>query len=406
MVKLVTESPDYQVNNEFGIGRANWDDPDHLAVGQSSMHCLFRTVALETGDKVMPLEVSSQLLEVESLVFFDPLNPSRSLSASDFLNRRLFNDALLVMHKGKIVHESFRNGLHKNDRHVIHSCTKSLCAMIAAMACEENLLDVHELVTHYIPEFKQVDAWDKVTVQHVLNMTAGIQYSEDYKQADADYWSYARAVGYYPPLEGESVIGAKAWAIKNLNTRNHVPGDVFVYNSTLTNVLGMVLENVYQQNLSEIFEEKLYQKIGAEHDAYFNTDPQGFPITEGQFNCTLQDFARLGSVILHQGKNLNGEQLVPVSFIQDTVSPDPAAKEAYQKNSPDQVFPQGQYKNKFWVFEPEQKRFAMLGIHGQAAWFDLEQELMVITLGSYPKQDGDLMMSTFKQLWNTISGAL
>ncbi len=403
MVQIITEQPSLIVNEPFGIGQKNWDDPDHLAVGQLSMVNLFRTVAIEPGEPVMPLPKSEQQLDVNALTFNDPLMPTRTLGGDTLLNRRLYNDALLVMHKGQVIHESYRNGMNEHDRHVIHSCTKSLCSMIAAMAVDEGLLNPQAQMSEYIPEFKTIPAWQGVTVQHVWDMQAGLVFSEDYANPSAEYWSYARAAGYYPPLEGESAIGARAWAIENLTQRNYEPGTSFVYNSTLTNVLGMALENIYGQPLAQLFEEKLYKKTGAQSAGYFNTDPQGFPITEGQFNLRLTDFARVASLMLNQGKNFLGEQVVPADFITQLVTENPQAQQAYGQDWQDTVFRNGQYRNKFWVLEPEQDRFTMLGIHGQFAWYDLKRDLMVVGMGSYPKQDGDLMMSVLKLLWDGIA---
>ena len=401
IVKTITKTPSYDINSEFSIGQQNWDNPEHLAIGQISMEKVFPTLAIESG-KTIDLAYANHQLDIQDLIFKDVLNPKRNIDGDTLLNRRLFNDALLVMHKGKVIHESYRNGMQKDDRHVIHSCTKSLCSMIAAMAIDEGLLNPQAPVQEYIPEFESMPAWDGVSIQHILDMQAGIKYSEDYTNKDADYWSYARAAGYYPPLAGEIAIGVRAWVTQNLNQRDCEPGTCFVYNSTLSNVLGMVLENIYKQSLAKLFEDKLYKKVGAQDDAYFNTDPQGFPITEGQFNATLQDFSKISSLMIRQGKNLSGDQVLPASFINKTVKPDPKAQSAYHQDNKDRVFKNGQYKNKFWVLEPEQNRFTMLGIHGQTAWFDLDRDLMIVTLGSYPKQDGDLMMSTFKQLWSVI----
>ncbi len=402
MVQIITQQPSFVVNENLDIGQQNWDDPDHLAVGQLSMVNLFRTVAIEPGDAVMPLPKGAEL-DVNALAFSDPLMPTRTLNGDTLLNRRLFNDALLVMHKGLVIHESYRNGMNEHDRHVIHSCTKSLCSMIAAMAVDEGLLDPNALMSHYIEEFKSIPAWQGVTVQHVWDMQAGLVFSEDYTDPNAEYWSYARAAGYYPPLEGETAIGARAWAIHNLTRRNYEPGTSFVYNSTLTNVLGMALENIYQKPLAELFEEKLYKKTGAQTAGYFNTDPQGFPITEGQFNLRLTDFARVASLMLNQGKNFQGEQVVPTDFVNKIITPNAQAQQAYHQYCQDTEFQNGQYKNKFWVLEPEQDRFTMLGIHGQFAWYDLQRDLMIVGFGSYPKQDGKLMMTVLKSLWDGIA---
>ncbi|MEH6549747.1 MAG: serine hydrolase [Pseudomonadales bacterium] len=405
-MKHITTSPAYSINSDLGIGQSNWDWPEHLAIGQTAMHKLFKTVALEPAGKSMALPVSKQPLDVDTMRFVDPLKPQRNISGEQFLNRRLFNDALLVMHKGEVVHESYRNGMQENDRHVIHSCTKSLCSMIAAIAIDEGLLDPAQEISHYVTELGSIAAWQGVSLQHVLDMQAGIFYSEDYSNPEAHYWGYARAAGYYPPLQGESAIGVRAWIFENLTTRNHAPGTRFLYNSCLTNILGMALESAYNKDLGNIFEEVLYQHIGAESEGYFNTDPLGFPITEGQFSLRLRDFARCAFPMINGGKNLAGEQLLPVDFIERTVTANAEAKRAYQAEEKDRVFSEGQYKNKFWVIAPEERQFTMLGIHGQFAWFDLNRELMIVGMGSFPKQDGQLMSINLRTLWTTIAEAI
>lgn len=405
-MKVITENPNYSVNDSFNIGQKNWDQADHLAIGQLSMDRLFKTVSVDTHREASPLNNSESPLHVEQLTFEDPLMPTRKLTGEQLLNRRVFNDALLVMHKGEVKHESYRNGMTATDRHVIHSCTKSLCAMQIAIAIEQGRLNPEADLTSYLPEFEQHTAWHGVSVQHVLDMQAGIEYDEDYTNPSAHYWDYARAAGYYPPKKGEQAIGAQAWAIKNLNHRDHPPGEAFVYNSCLANVLGMVLERIYGLGLAEIFEAELFKNIGLEASGYFNTDAFGFPIVEGQFNLRLRDFARVASLLIQQGKNDTGIQVIPPHFINELVRPNLNDKAIYQAAVEDSIFNSGQYKNQFWIVNPEQKQFTMLGIHGQFAWYDLNRELMIIGMGSYPIQDGNLMMKSLDTLWQGIAKAL
>ena len=99
-MKIVTDQPSYVVHETYGIGRENWDSPDHLAIGQISMAHIFKTYALEPGGKAHDFPISKTPLNVEEMDFPDLLRPGRSLSGEQYLNRRLFNDALLVVHKG------------------------------------------------------------------------------------------------------------------------------------------------------------------------------------------------------------------------------------------------------------------------------------------------------------------
>ena len=118
------------IDAALGIDRANWDQPQHLSLSQIHMDRMMPVVHLEPA-AVLPLPRSGGTLDVEALTFVDPLT-SRAIDADVFLNRRLFNDALLVFHRGAVVHESYRNGMTAADHHVQHSTTKSLTTMLVA----------------------------------------------------------------------------------------------------------------------------------------------------------------------------------------------------------------------------------------------------------------------------------
>ena len=158
-MKDITIDPSYVVNETMGITQANWDAPAHLATGQLSMHKLFKTVALEPGTHTIELPVSKTVLDLEGMQFPDPLMDGRQINGEQLLNRRIFNDGLLVMHRGEIVHESSRNGMTDHDRHVIHSCTKSLCSMLVAIAIEASLLHPEVEISRYVPEFQGRAEW-------------------------------------------------------------------------------------------------------------------------------------------------------------------------------------------------------------------------------------------------------
>ena len=200
MSRIITSQPTLNISPELAINQSNWDHPEHLAIGQLTMEQLFKTVSVDRGCNTMPLPQADQHWPLDDEIFSDILRPERTITAEQFLNRRLFNDALLIVHRGKVVHESYRNGMSAQDRHVIHSCTKSLISILVRQAVERRLLDPSAEIGAYVPELAALDAWGSVTLQQVWNMQAGINYSEDYTDTGAHYWSYARsAVGTLYP---------------------------------------------------------------------------------------------------------------------------------------------------------------------------------------------------------------
>ncbi len=380
------------------IGPA-WDQPHLLTWGQTSFSQRMPTAVLDPVGPVQPLPPGPSLA-FDRLRFHDPLL-DRSIDAQTFLDRRLFNDGLLVMHRGRVVHERYRNGLTSSDLHVVHSVSKTLTTMMVGIAVGEGRLDPMAPVAHCVPALAALPAWSTVKLQHVLDMASGIDCDEDYRVPDSMYWRYARSVGYAGG--GEQAEGALAFLLANLTRSSEPPGTRFNYASYLTNLLPLALEHSYGQPALELYASRLFGRIGAEQRCEINVDSQRLPIVEGQVNLTLRDLARWASLYLHEGRSLAGEALVPPAWIEATLAATPARLAAFTASDASQRFPRGHYANQCWVVDAQRRRLAMLGIHGQFAYLDLPAQLMIVGLGSFPVQVAPLMTASLQQLWAVVS---
>mgnify|MGYP003593286345 CR=1 FL=1 len=360
--------PFSETAESLGYGDLTWDRAAFLARGQISTEQRMPTARLHPAGSTQPLPIGSPL-DLAGLAMHDPLL-DRTIDMATFLDRRLFNDALLVWHRGAVRHESYRNGIGP-----------------------------------HVPELAGMPAWQGVTLQHVLDMAVGIATEEHYEDPASMYWRYARAVGYYGPGDAPG-IGCLAFVREHLHQRVAEPGSLFNYASYLTNLLPLALSKVYQRPALELYQQYLYARIGAQADCLFNLDPTGLPIVEGHANLTLSDLARWALLYLHDGRNLAGEQIVPQAFVQETLRPDAGRAAAFQRSEAAAVFPGAQYHNKTWLLDPARRRYAMLGIHGQFAYFDRPADLMIVGFGSFPEQTSPLMKACLTRLWRTVTLAL
>ncbi|WP_188859700.1 serine hydrolase domain-containing protein [Marinobacterium nitratireducens] len=392
------------IDESLGICNANWDHPSHLAYSQLHMDRMMPTVHLEPGTQSIPLQRAARPLALDKIAFTDPLG-GRAISTEQFLDRRLYNDALLVFHRGEVVHESYRNGMSADDHHVQHSTTKSLVAMLVGIAMDEGVMSAEAPIANYIPELGDYPEWAEVRLQHVLDMALDSPYAEHYDDPDCGYFDYARAVGYYPAAEGRTPAGARAWLTSLRMRPRGTPGSRFNYTSPLTNALMIAVGEAYGESVLSLLESRIYQRIGAVSPGWFNTDHLGVPIAEGQFSLRLEDFARWASLMINNGRNLAGDQVVPPGFVEDTLAPRESSRQAFARSEYGEVLPGAQYRNQFWVTHPEARQCAMLGIHGQFAWFDLNRELMICGYGSYPVQVDPLMTDCLQQLWLNVASA-
>ena len=112
---------------------------------------------------------------------------------------------------------------------------------------------------------------------------------------------------------------------------------------------------------------------------------------------TLPDFARAAMLVLNKGKNYKGEQVLAASFFEDLVTPNQKLKDAFPEGFKF-LAANGNYRSQFWVVDAEKKQFMMVGVYGQLAYFDYENEFALITFGSYPIAKDALLVDSLGNL--------
>ncbi|MGH8815293.1 MAG: serine hydrolase domain-containing protein, partial [Achromobacter pestifer] len=106
---------------------------------------------------------------------------------SDGVNRELpeFMDrnnvaGLLVMRQGQVVLERYGLGLQPHDRWSTMSTIKSITALLVGAALQDGAIrSIDDPVTHYLPAM-QGCAYEQVTVRHLMTMSSGMEWTEDY----------------------------------------------------------------------------------------------------------------------------------------------------------------------------------------------------------------------------------
>jgi CubicO group peptidase (beta-lactamase class C family) len=382
----------------LGYDGTCWDRPANLARGQLTTAERMPSAELDPGARPSPIP-RGEAFDLESIVVTDPLT-GRAMRGDQFLDRRLHTDALAVVQDGRLVFETYRNGMTPDDRHVVHSCTKTLTTMMVGIAVAERRLDLEAPVSDYVPELAALPAWEPVTLQHVLDMAVGLDLDERYEDAGSMYWRYAADVGWYE-RPGSAGAGALAFVVRELTRRVEPPGTRFAYASYLTNLLPVALANAYGRPALELYEERIYRRLGAEQPALVNLDPLGLPIVEGHLNLTLRDFVRWGHLLLDGGRTIDGEQVVPEEWVAEAFRPDPARARAFARGDSAVAFPGAEYHNQTWVLEPG-RAAAMLGIHGQFCWVDRDTRTMVVGLASFPDEVHPQLTAGMTELWHTV----
>ncbi len=290
-----------------------------------------------------------------------------------------YTDGFLVLHRGRVVSEIYRNGMRPERLHLAQSVSKSFVGALAGIAIDQGLIDPAAPLALAVPELKACGYGD-ATLAHVLDMRSGVRFSEDYGLPDSDISKEEIVCGWKPrrPHIDNALPGCLYDLILMLG-KERPHGSHFQYRSIETDVIAWVLERVTGTHLCDLMSCELWQPLGCEEDACFTVDSAGSALADGGLNATLRDFGRFGQMYCDDGW-FNGRQILPAEFVRATAAGDPAVFDSPYKA----IFPRGAYRNQFWSHNVDSGCFAARGVFGQLIYIDPRNHLVVVKLSTWP----------------------
>lgn len=212
--------------------------------------------------------------------------------------------ALLVVHDGEIVAEAYGQGATAQTPLLGWSMAKSLVAIMLGNLEMRGLIDLSGK-----PEFTewQQDARGEISIEHLLTMTDGLAFSEEYNPGDD-----ATAMLFTEPSMSDYVLAAAA-----ANT----PGTVFNYSSGTANLLARLHHDTLgdTQTAYDDFMENIFTPMAFQH-AVFEMDASGVFAGSSYFYASARDWARMGQLMLNEGV-INGQRLVSEDWVERATSP-------------------------------------------------------------------------------------
>jgi CubicO group peptidase (beta-lactamase class C family) len=249
------------------------------------------------------------------------------------------------------------------------SVSKTLVSILVGIAIEEGKIEGLDVsASKYIPEFGK-DERRKITIRHLLTMSSGLDWTESGKNPLSD-----NAESYY------------GWNLRELVTSQKLisePGKKFIYQSGNTELLGFIVEKATGVGLTQYAEDKVWSKIGANDDAYWSLDKEGGD--EKAFCCiyaTARDYARIGSLLLHEGK-IGEEQIIPAWYYNEMIVPqEMETKEGIQNK---------RYGLHIWTyFGKTNPIYYCQGVKGQYIISIPKENLKIVRLGSDRKPNFEI----------------
>ncbi len=306
--------------------------PDNIIRNFSHMDDLFfhRTLSRGTG-AASPL----------------PPGPPATLSAAtqDWIVARKIT-GLVILHDGKLVHESYHLFTGSDDLRISWSVAKSLLsALFGIVQAEGAIASLDDPVEKYAPLLIG-SAYQGVSIHDVLTMSSGVAFNEDYSDFNSDINKMGRVLAL-----GGSMDAFAA----GLTARVAEPGSRWHYVSIDTHVLGMVIRGATGRDIPELMAEKLLTPLGLETDPIMLTDGDGVSFVLGGLNMRTRDYARFGQMVLQRGM-WQGRQVVPEGWIAASTTPQAGDGSAYgyqwwipANAAPGEVMAQGIYGQYIYI---------------------------------------------------------
>jgi CubicO group peptidase (beta-lactamase class C family) len=386
----MTTTTSYPTARELGLGQdtdlsperrvdaRNWSSAPYNRWAFQRVQQLTRTARIPRAAQPAPLPENP--LEFGSLVFEDPGGLEVTI---DSHLERTWTDGFLVMHQGAIVYEKYYNGMRPDTLHLMMSCSKSMTSTLLGIMHAEGVLDCDEPLTRYLPELVAT-GMDGATVQEALDMRVGLKFSEDYDDLDADWRDCEVATGWRRPATDYAGPRDMVGYMKTLQDTVGPHGDIFHYQSILTDALGICIERAGGQPFIDLFAERIWQPMGAEQDLVTIVDDSGTPTFEGGFNCCLRDFGRFAWLVCSGGRHA-GLQLVPRRWIETCRHPGEELIKAFARGEYGAALPGHAYHNQWWVRDPIRGVLLAIGINGQMLYIDPDREFVAARFSSQPE---------------------
>lgn len=276
--------------------------------------------------------------------------------------------ALLVLHDGKLRLERYGLGFDAQGRWTSFSVAKSVTSVLVGAAIRDgHIRSMDDKVSAYIPRLKG-SAYDEVSIRHLLTMTSGVRWTEDYADPQSD-------VALFTKHKAEDGGDALVDYLRRL-PRASPPGTRWNYSTGETNLVGVLVSTAVGKPLAQYLSEKIWVPAGMEQQATWLVNRSGQEISGCCLQAAPRDFARYGQFVL-EGARVAGRSIVPDGWLDEAT-----------RSQADIGRPGRGYGYQWWTFDDG--TYAGRGIFGQGLFIDPKRKLVIASNGNWAGGARDL----------------
>jgi len=303
--------------------------------------------------------------------------------------------SIVIARNGKLVLEEYFPPIDSSRTNHIQSATKSFAAILVGIGIDLGIIDgVDTPIYEFFPEYSHLrtEEKDAITLEHVLTMTAGLQWNE-------------HSVPYSDPTNDNHRAHIEPSYLEYVLSKplSYAPGTMYYYNSGCSVILGGVIRNETGMSADSFAEEQLFAPLGITRHRW-DALRDGVTGTHGMLHLRARDMAKFGQMLLSGGA-WNGTRIVSADWVSAATSGRVEKPGGYAFE---------RYGYQFHVSRASTANgdidlYAALGGGGQFIVNAPELGLTVVTLGNPDSRVGDLGaqdVTTFELLMQYVLPAI
>ena len=273
--------------------------------------------------------------------------------------------AVVIFYKGQLIAERYAGGFGPQVPLNSWSMTKSATSALVGILVGRGQID--------LADTSGLQGWDgpndlrsQVTVEHLLQMTSGLEFNEGYEE---------------DPISDVNFMLMKAKDLPAFAAQYPVtaePGTRWAYQTASPVLLGRIIRDSFasDEDYHHFPQNALFNKLGM-GSAHYQMDGGGTYVGGAFLYATARDWARFGLMYLNDGV-VNGEQILPKGWVEFSTKATEASIKARA------------YAAQFWLNQNSAHRmmprvpedaYAARGHYGQSTFIIPSRQLVVVRMG-------------------------
>ncbi len=219
--------------------------------------------------------------------------------------------SVLLLKDDQLIIEEYFNNHTANIPHDLRSTTKSIRSILMGIAIDKGFIDhVNDPISKYlkkpVPQ-KNIDTRkEKITIKHLLTMSTGLECNDWDKKSKG---------------QEDKVYRKKDWLQYTLDLPMvNEPGTVSKYCSMGAMLVAEIISQASGMAIDKFADKYLFSELGITNIRWGHTSDKKVIPSGKRLYMTSRDMAKLGLLILHQGK-WNKKQIVSQQWIEEATTP-------------------------------------------------------------------------------------